>query len=192
MKSQRSFHLKGIKISRVVEFSVETRITGQDDDAVAVGDEVAARGVAVDQRLAPDADEQEALVAGVDEAEHRHRDPEGEDHGQAEAHQDPAVHVADAAHRDGLIELPSGKLMLRQKVMASKFQSIRNSSFTFLDIFCFTRKIFSEYFRIEPVFSIKVLFLQKKFPHLFDRNQRNRAKFDTFREKTFALSIVSF
>ena len=158
MKPKRSFHFKGIKIFRVVESSVETWITGQDDDAVAVGDEVAARGVAVDQRLAPDADEQEALVAGVDEAEHRHRDPEGEDHGQAEAHQDPAVHVADAAHRDGLIKLPSGKMIRRQKVMTSKFQSIRNSSFTFLDIFCFTRKIFPEYFRIEPVFSIKVLF----------------------------------
>ena len=158
IKSKRSFHLKGIKISRLVELSGETWITGQDDDAVAVGDEVAARGVSVDQRLAPDADEQEALVAGVDEAEHRHRDPEGEDHGQAEAHQDPAVHVADAAHRDGLIELPSGKLMLRQKVMASKFQSIRNSSFTFLDIFCFTRKFSPNIFGLNQFFRSKYLF----------------------------------
>ena len=52
----------------------------------------------VDESLTPDADEQEALVAGVDEAEHRHRDPEGEDDGQAEAEHDPAVEVADAAH----------------------------------------------------------------------------------------------
>ena len=54
-----------------------------------VGDEVASRGVSVDERLPPHADEEEALVARVGEHEHG----EGGEDGGSGAGQTKAEHV---------------------------------------------------------------------------------------------------
>ena len=70
---------------------------------MSVSYKVAARGVPVNEGLSSDADEEETFVAGVDEAEHRHRHPEGQQDGRGEAEDHPKAEIVFAAHFDVFI-----------------------------------------------------------------------------------------
>ncbi len=91
---------KGLKLRTSCKCSrgVAVVVTGDDDDAVAVGDEVAAGRVAINKGLTPHANEEEALVTRVDETEHGDGHPKREKNGRGEPHHDPKPEVILGAH----------------------------------------------------------------------------------------------
>ena len=83
---------------RLIQIVVVVVVTGDDDDAVAVGDKVAPGRVTVNEGFTPYADEEQALVAGVDEAEHGDGHPEREEDGRGEPQHDPKPEVILGTH----------------------------------------------------------------------------------------------
>jgi hypothetical protein len=73
-------------------------LTRKYDDAVTVSYEIAPSRVPVNEGLPSDADEEQTFIAGVDQTEHWHRHPEGQQDGRGEAEHHPTTKVAFGTH----------------------------------------------------------------------------------------------
>ena len=92
--SQKFIHIYCTLILQIC-FNILTR---KYDDAVTVSYEIAPSRVPVNECLASDADEEQTFIAGVDQTEHRHRHPEGQQDGRGEAEHHPTTKVAFGTH----------------------------------------------------------------------------------------------